>query len=82
MKDISHLLAQYDNKTTLRKESLLGSIIFLTDRDCYYWKSISDNPKNSSCLSHDRVYDKFPTEGNFYPSELSSDAKKPVHSRF
>ena len=33
MKDISYLLAQYDNKTTLGKESLLGSIIFLTDRD-------------------------------------------------
>lgn len=54
MKDISHLLVQHDNKTTLGKESLLGSIIFLTDRDHYYWKPISDNPKNSSCLSQDK----------------------------
>ncbi len=54
MKDISPLLAQYDNKTTLGEESLLGSIIFLTDRGHYYWKPISDNPKNSSCLSQDK----------------------------
>ena len=54
MKDISYLFAQYDNKTTLGKESLLGSIIFLTDRDHYYWQPTSDNPKNSSCLSQDK----------------------------
>ena len=44
MKDISYLLAQYDNKTILGKESLLGGIIFLTDRDHHYWKPISRQP--------------------------------------
>ena len=53
MKDISYLFAQYDNKTTLGKESLLGSIIFLTDRSLLF-KPTSDNPKNSSCLSQDK----------------------------